>query len=165
MGLLDTITNIASAVVNTPNVTGNNIVLKIGGVAVGMAQNVTITTENDMQRLYGVGDLEAQDMVPGNIKYTFSGEILLVSNKALDQITVKKESAMPGYPKTATSLVPITGSQWITDGFFDIEVLDKLRKETIGYYAHCQFERYSLRIGKHAIVVSEFSIAGMQRFL
>lgn len=168
MGLLDSVNEISSTagslLVNTSNVTGNHVVMKFGGIAIGMGQNVTTFNHAEAQKLYGIGSIAAQDLVPGNTQFLIIGELMLVSKKALDQLSMVKDSGMPDYDTSnKTSLVPISANQWIEDGFFDVEVIDRLRKTTLAYYSGCKFERYSLRISKHMIVVSEFAIVAMDR--
>ena len=54
--------------------TGNIIVLKIGGTEVGRAQNATADTDFGLEDVSGIGDVEVQEHVNTKITHSFSLE-------------------------------------------------------------------------------------------
>jgi len=114
--------------------TGNIIVLKIGGTEVGRAQNATADTDFGLEDVSGIGDVEVQEHVNTKITHSFSLDKFIINKKTLLEL----------------GIVPV--SEDVLDmGVLDIEILTK-DGTLIKKYESCSCANYSLRVAAHAIV-------------
>lgn len=128
------------------SMTGNRIILKIGGQAIGFAQEVSVTDETEMQKLYGLGDIEPVELVPGGVTYTITGSKYVVSTGTL----------------RALGLVPEI-NDWMSDPGLSLEVIDQKGGAIIEHYTGCKFESHTRKYGKHTIVGEDFRLIARSR--
>jgi hypothetical protein len=113
---------------------GNQIILKIHGVEVGRAQNVTADTDFGLEDVSGIGDILVQEHVPTKITHTLTVDKYIINTQSLMEI---KD-------------VPVS-EDILTLGVIDIEILTK-DGTLIKKYESCTTANYSLRVAAHAIV-------------
>ena len=114
--------------------TGNLILLKIGGVEIGRAQNVTADTDYGLEDVSGIGDVEVQEHVNTKITHTITVDKFIINKKTLLEL----------------GMVPVS-EDVLEMGVIDIEILTK-DGTLIKKYESCSCASYSLRVAAHAIV-------------
>ena len=114
--------------------TGNIIVLKIGGTEIGRAQNATADTDFGLEDVSGIGNVEVQEHVNTKITHTFSIDKFIINKKTLLEL----------------GIVPVS-EDVLTAGVIDIEILTK-DGTLIKKYESCSCATYSLRVAAHQIV-------------
>jgi hypothetical protein len=114
--------------------TGNIIILKIGGTEVGRAQTANADTDFGLEDVSGIGDVEVKEHVNTKITHTFALDKFIISKKTLLEL----------------GIVPVS-EDVLTMGVIDIEILTK-DGTLIKKYESCSCANYSLRIAAHAIV-------------
>lgn len=118
--------------------TGNLIILKIGGVEIGRAQNATADTDFGLEDVSGIGDVEVQEHVNTKVTHTFTLDKFIINKKSLLEV----------------GMVPVS-EDVLTMGVIDVEILAKDPSgiaTLIKKYESCSCANYSLRIAAHAIV-------------
>jgi hypothetical protein len=114
--------------------TGNLIVLKIGGVEVGRVQNATADSDFGLEDVSGIGDVEVQEHVNTKVTHTISMDKFIINKKTLLEL----------------GWVPVS-EDVLTMGVLDIEILTK-DGHLIKKYESCSCANYSLRAANHAII-------------
>jgi hypothetical protein len=114
--------------------TGNIMLIKIGGKEVGRAQNVTADSDFGLEDVSGIGDVEVQEHVNTKVVHTLTMDKFIINKKTLLEL---------GY-------VPVS-EDVLTMGVLDIEVLTK-DGTLIKKYESCSAANYSLRVAAHAII-------------
>lgn len=114
--------------------TGNIILIKIGGTEVGRAQNVTADSDFGLEDVSGIGNVEVQEHVNTKVTHTVTLDKFIINKKTLLEL---------GY-------VPVS-EDVLTKGVLDIEILTK-DGTLIKKYESCSCANYSIRIAAHAIV-------------
>jgi hypothetical protein len=123
-------------------ITGNHVIMTINGKTIGLMSNVTITDEVEMQRIVGIGDSTAVELVPGDVSYVISGDRYMAQTEALRDL----------------GLVPENPADWLTFSGLHIEVVDRINGKTLEHYSGCKFTHHTRKYEKHAIVGENFSI-------
>lgn len=121
--------------------TGNRVLLKIDGQTIGFVQEVTITDQVEIQRLFGLGDFEPAELVPGDVTYTITGSKYMVSAGAL----------------RALGLIP-ESKDWLSAPGLSLEVIDQKGGATLEHYSDCRFESHTRKYGKHTIIGEDFRL-------
>lgn len=132
------------AVKNTA--TGNRVILKMKGEAIGTCQNVSFEDDFNLQDCSGIGDLETVEHVVGHLTHRISGEKYMVSAETLEKL----------------GFVP-NSDEWLTSNELSIEVIDTVSGTTIENYTGCRFNTHSRRYTKHQITGESFSILARHR--
>jgi hypothetical protein len=114
--------------------TGNIIIIKIGGSEVGRAQNVTADTDFGLEDVSGIGNVEVQEHVNTKITHTFSMEKFIINKATLLEL----------------GIVPVS-EDVLTSGVLDIEILTK-DGTLVKKYESCSCQTYNLRVAAHQIV-------------
>jgi len=114
--------------------TGNYCLLKIQGIEIGRAQNVTADTDFGLEDVSGIGNVLVQEHVNTKIVHTLTTDKYIINKKTLLEL---------GY-------VPVS-EDVLNMGVIDIELLTK-DGTLIKKYMHCSCANYSLRVTAHAIV-------------
>lgn len=114
--------------------TGNIIVLKIGGTEIGRAQNATADTDFGLEDVSGIGDVEVQEHVNTKITHSFTTDKYIINKKTLLEL----------------GIVPVS-EDVLEMGVIDIEILTK-DGTLIKKYESCSCANYSIRVQAHAIV-------------
>jgi len=114
--------------------TGNIILIKIGGTEVGRAQNCTADTDFGLEDVSGIGNVEVQEHVNTKITHTFTLDKFIINKKTLLEL----------------GIVPVS-EDVLNMGVFDIEILTK-DGTLIKKYESCSCANYGLRVAAHAIV-------------
>lgn len=114
--------------------TGNIVVIKIGGQEVGRCQNVTCDSDFGLEDVSGIGDVEVQEHVNTKITHTLTMDKFIINKKTLLEL----------------GIVPVS-EDVLNMGVLDIEVLTK-DGTLIKKYESCSCANYSLRVSAHAIV-------------
>jgi len=114
--------------------TGNLCVLKIGGVEVGRAQNVTADSDFGLEDVSGIGNVEVQEHVNTKVTHTITVDKYIINKKTLLEI----------------GWVPVSEDVLLM-GVIDIEILTK-DGHLIKKYESCSCANYSLRVSAHAII-------------
>jgi hypothetical protein len=114
--------------------TGNLIILKIGGVEVGRAQNITADSDFGLEDVSGIGDVEIQEHINTKITHTLTVDKYIINKQTLLEI----------------GWVPVS-EDVLAMGVIDIEILTK-DGTLIKKYEGCSCANYSLRVGAHAII-------------
>ena len=120
---------------NSNVMTGNRVILKINGAAVGFGvQNVDFQDSFGLQDVDGIGQAESFEMVVGKITHTIS-----LSSYNIAGNDLIKQGFVP------------TADDWMTAGVVDIEVLDKITGQTIELYTGCRADSHSRSYAKHSL--------------
>lgn len=114
--------------------TGNRVILKYGGEAIGTVQNCSFTDDFSLQEADGMGDLEVQEHVPGKITHRIDFEKYFVAADTLQKL----------------GMVP-TSDEWMTAPELSIEVIDTVTKQTVESYTGVKFNSHTRRYTKHQI--------------
>jgi len=114
--------------------TGNLCVLKIAGVEVGRAQNVTADSDFGLEDVSGIGNVEVQEHVNTKVTHTITVDKYIINKKTLLEI----------------GWVPVS-EEVLSMGVIDIEILTK-DGTLIKKYESCSCANYSLRVAAHAII-------------
>lgn len=121
--------------------TGNRVLLKLKGETIGICQNVSFDDNFDLQDVGGLGDVETQEHVVGNITHQISGEKYFV---AAD--TLRKLGHVP------------TSEDWLTAPELEVEVIDTVSGTTVELYTGCKFNTHNRRYTAHRISGENFQI-------
>ena len=114
--------------------TGNLCLLKIKGVEIGRAQNVTADSDFGLEDVSGIGNLEVVEHVNLRVVHTLTIDKFIISKKTLLEM----------------GFVPVSEDVLSMD-VIDIEILTK-DGHLIKKYMHCSCANYSLRVSAHTIV-------------
>lgn len=114
--------------------TGNLIILKIGGVEIGRAQNVTADTDFGLEDVSGIGNVLVQEHVNTKVTHTLTVDKYIINKQTLLEL----------------GWVPVS-EDVLTMGVIDIEILTK-DGTLIKKYESCSCANYSLRVTAHAII-------------
>lgn len=115
--------------------TGNRALLKIKGEIVGSGvQSAQFQDDFSLQDVDGLGSPFTQELVPGKVTYTINLTSYFISNQKL----------------TDLGMVP-NGTDLLTSGDLDIEVIDNITQKTIEHYQGCKANNHSRNYDKHAI--------------
>lgn len=115
--------------------TGNRALLKINGTAIGagIIQSANVSDDLGMQRISGLGNAEAVELVPGEVTHTITMNKFFVYNQKLVDL---------GYlPNSKT---------YLTSGEMDIEIIDNVSGQTLEHYTGCKIASSGRDYGKHA---------------
>ena len=115
--------------------TGNTIILKIGGTEIGRAQNITADTDFGLEDVSGIGNVLVQEHVNTKVTHTFTMEKFIINKKTLLEL----------------GIVPVS-EDVLTMGVIDIEILEKMSGTLVKKYESCSCQNYSLRVAAHQIV-------------
>ncbi|PJA24954.1 MAG: hypothetical protein COX57_05700 [Alphaproteobacteria bacterium CG_4_10_14_0_2_um_filter_63_37] len=117
--------------------TGNQVIVLIDGVAVGMAQSARLSSSYGLEAASGIGNIDPQEHVPTQGRYEVSmSRMTLVVDK------------MP------SGVVPENGDAALTGYVFDLEVQDKATGEVLRKYLGCSYDSGDIDVQKHRITVS-----------
>jgi len=114
--------------------TGNFVILKIGGQEIGRAQNCTCDTDFGLEDVSGIGDVEVKEHVNTKITHTLTVDKFVISKMTLMEM----------------GIVPVS-EDVLQMGVIDIEILTK-DGALVKKYESCKCANYSLRIAAHAII-------------
>lgn len=117
--------------------TGNRALLKIKGTAVGagIIQSANVSDDLGMQRISGLGNAEAVELVPGEVTHTITMNKFFVYNQQLKDMGYMPES-----------------KDYLTSGEMDIEIIDNISGKTLEHYTGCKIASSGRDYGKHAPV-------------
>ena len=132
------------AVKNTA--TGNRVILKMKGEAIGTCQNVSFEDDFNLQEVDGLGDVEVVEHVVGKLTHRISGEKYLVAAETLEKL----------------GFVP-NSDEWLTAPELSVEVIDTVSGTTIENYTGCKFNTHSRRYTKHQVTGENFQIFSRHR--
>lgn len=121
--------------------TGNRVILKIKGQAIGTCQNVSFEDDFNLSEIDGLGDVEVVEHVVGKISHRINGEKYFVAADTLNKL----------------GFVP-SSDEWLTAPELEIEVIDTVSGTTIESYTGCKFNTHSRRYTKHQVTGESFSI-------
>ena len=126
--------------------TGNRVILKIRGEAIGTCQNVSFEDDFNLQEIDGLGDVEVVEHVVGKLTHRISGEKYFVAAETLEKL----------------GFVP-NSDAWLTAPELSIEVIDSVSGTTIENYTGCKFNTHSRRYTKHQVTGESFQILSRHR--
>lgn len=126
--------------------TGNRVILKIKGEAVGTCQNVSFEDDFNLQEIDGLGDVEVVEHVVGKLTHRISGEKYMVAADTLEKL----------------GFVP-NSDAWLTAPELSVEVIDTVSGATIENYTGCKFNTHSRRYTKHQVTGESFQILARHR--
>ena len=126
--------------------TGNRVILKIKGEAIGICQNVSFEDDFGLQSVDGLGDVEVVEHVVGALTHRINGEKYMVSADTLEKLNYVPNS-----------------DEWLTAPELSVEVVDTVSGTTIENYTGCKFNSHSRRYTKHQITGESFSILARHR--
>ena len=117
--------------------TGNRALLKIKGTAIGagIVQSANVSDDFGMQRISGLGNPEAVELVIGEVTHTISLNKFFVYNQKLKDLGYMPES-----------------KDYLTSGEVDIEIIDSISGQTMEHYTGCKMASCGRDYGKHAPV-------------
>lgn len=117
---------------------GNNIVIKIGGVEVGMAQDMSASDDYGLDAASGIGDIHVREHVPTIARHQIRLSVVALkagSMRDVGAFTENGDAALEGI-------------------VFDIVQQDKATGTELRKYIGCSFASGETTIQKHAIVIS-----------
>lgn len=114
--------------------TGNICLLKIQGVEIGRAQNVTADTDFGLEDVSGIGNILIQEHVNTRVIHTLTMDKFIIRTRTLLEL----------------GFVPVSEDVLNMD-VIDIEILTK-DGILIKKYMHCSCASYGIRVAAHAIV-------------
>jgi hypothetical protein len=125
---------------------GNRVILKISGQAIGTCSNVSFDDDFNLQEVDGLGNMEIVEHVVGKVTHRISGEKYFISAATLQQL----------------GFVPYN-DEWVTAEELSVEVIDTVSGETIENYTGCKFNTHSRRYTKHQVTGENFQILARHR--
>ena len=126
--------------------TGNRVILKLKGEAIGICQNVSFEDDFNLQEVDGLGDVEVQEHVVGKLTHRISGEKYIIAADTLEKL----------------NFVP-NSDEWLTAPELSVEVVDTVSGTTIENYTGCKFNTHSRRYTKHQVTGENFQILARHR--
>jgi hypothetical protein len=114
------------------HMTGNRALLKLDGKIIGLGvQSVNFQENYGRQRIDGIGDGRAQELPVGQVSYTVSLDHYFISSKRLEDMGI-----LPDY------------EQLLTSGGIDIELQDKVSKNTVALFTGCVIDSKGTNVPK-----------------
>lgn len=114
--------------------TGNRALLKLKGTAVaaGIVQSANVSDDYGMQRISGLGNPEAVELVPGEVSHTITMNKFFVYNQKLKDLGYLPDS-----------------KEYLTSGELDIEIIDNVSGATLEHYTGCKAANAGRDYSKH----------------
>jgi hypothetical protein len=123
---------------NLQTQSGNNILVQIGGVTIGLIQNVRLSEDYGQEPASGVGDASVVEYVPGMARYSLSVSAMVLRSGSLRSADIAPENA-------AGALQGLV---------LDFLVTDKTTGALLRKYSGCSYNSGDVEVSKHAIVMS-----------
>ena len=125
-------------------ITGNRVIVKIGGNTVGLIQTISISANIEQQRLYGIGDVTAVEIVPGDVEYQINGSKMMIPTRAL----------------MAIGLIP-DDEDWLSQAPLQLELIDKITAKSV-MITGCKFTNYTIDATAHRILLEKFTMTAQR---
>ena len=125
----------------------NRIAIVFDGKQVGALQSVRASDDYGLEGVYGIGDTDPIEHVPGAARYTLS-----VSN------VVFKVNQM-----RAAGLIPQNGADALRGLVFDIEQYDKETGNLLVKYVGCSYASGDMDVSRNAIVMSNATFMALTK--
>lgn len=126
------------AKVNIKARSANRVAVVLDGKQVGAMQSVRMSDDYGLEGVYGIGDTDPIEHVPGAARYSIS-----VSNVVLKSSSLR-----------ALGLAPENGAAALQGQVFDIEVYDKESGELLRKYGGCSYASGDVDVSKNAIIMN-----------
>jgi hypothetical protein len=133
--------------VNLQTRTGNQIIITIGGVQVGMMQSLTANDDYAPEPASGIGDIHVQEYVPTMARHSLSVSAMVMNKGAL----------------ISAGVAPQNGDAVLQGIVFNVEVYGKGDGALLANYIGCSYASGSLEVTKHAIVMQTGQLLALDR--
>lgn len=132
------VTPTATKSVNLKARTGNRVIVKFGGVQVGLVQSVRMNDSVGLEPASGVGDIHVVEYVPTQAKYQISVSTMVLFMGAMRE----------------AGITTIDGDQALEGLVFDIVVTSKDDGTELRKYIGCSFDSGDIDIQAHKIIMA-----------
>ncbi|MGC1303240.1 MAG: hypothetical protein WA840_12785 [Caulobacteraceae bacterium] len=123
---------------NLQTQSGNNVVVMMGGVQVGLMQNVRASDDYGLEPASGIGDIHVVEYVPGMAKHSLTVSAMVLRKGSLRAAGVAAEN----------------GDAVLQGLVFDFLVMDKTTGQLLRKYTGCSYHSGDVEVNKHAIVMN-----------
>ncbi len=125
-------------------ITANIALVKLNMQAVGLIQDIVIEANIEQQRIMGIGDTVAQEIVSGDVEYRITGKKMVIARNSLLAV------GLPG-----------DDEGWITAAPITLELIDKMRGNNIQMLG-CKFIYWKLELAAHKIASEHFGLVAQR---
>ncbi len=137
----------ATSAINVQARTGNRVVIQIGGVVIGLMQNIRPNDDYGLDPVSGIGDIHVIEHVPTVARHSISASVVVLINDQLRKAGIFVEN----------------GDDALQGRVYDIIVQDKASGTVLVKYSGASYASGSIDIQKHAIVVSDANFMALDR--
>lgn len=128
----------APSLTNVQTQTGNRVAVMFGGIQIGAMQSIRMSQDYGHEGVYGIGDMEAIEHVPGAARYSLSASQVVLKKSSMKKAGIAMENA-------ADVLKGIV---------FDVEVFSKDDGTSLQKYQGCSFVSGDSDVSRNSIIMS-----------